>query len=224
MSQTETAVSPRAEATRAALVQSALDLFGAKGFEATSTREIAAAAGANLASIAYHFGGKDGLRTACANSVVATIGEIFARAGGEAAEVERLTPDEARGRLARIAEAVIDAIVARAEAKAIARFVLREMFEPSAAFERLFLGAFAPMHARACAIWSRATGSAEESETTRLAVFALIAQVVYFRIARPAILRRMGWTDIGEAEAAAIKRVVIGNLNAAIAQARGSRT
>ena len=52
----------RGDATRLALIRAALDLFGAKGFEAASTRDVAAAAGANLASIAYHFGGKEGLR------------------------------------------------------------------------------------------------------------------------------------------------------------------
>ena len=95
------------------------------------------------------------------------------------------------------------------------RFVLREMFEPSAAFERLY-GAIGPMHARACAIWARATGAPAESEATRLAVFALIGQVIYFRLARPAVLRRMDWRDIGPAEAAAIKRQVIANLDAVL--------
>lgn len=73
---------PRSEATRAALVRSARELFGAKGFEATSTREIAALAGANIAAIAYHFSGKVGLRRACAEFVVATIG-IFDSAQGD---------------------------------------------------------------------------------------------------------------------------------------------
>ena len=132
-------LSPRSEATRAALVRAALDLFGAKGFEATSTREIAAAASANIASIAYHFGGKEGLRRACADFVVAAIGEIFARAPRARPSRSRgLTPAAARGALAlhRLA-AMIDAIVVRDEARPIVRFVLREMFEPSAAFERL---------------------------------------------------------------------------------------
>ena len=35
--------------------------FGEKGFAATSIREIAALAGSNIASISYHFGGKEGL-------------------------------------------------------------------------------------------------------------------------------------------------------------------
>ncbi|MBN9445309.1 MAG: TetR family transcriptional regulator, partial [Bosea sp.] len=49
------------EGTRQALIRAGLDLFGRNGFDATSTREIAQAAGVNSAGIAYHFGGKDGL-------------------------------------------------------------------------------------------------------------------------------------------------------------------
>ena len=54
--------------TRAALIAAGLRLFGEKGFDATSTRDIAAAANTNIASIAYHFGGKEGLRLACAQA------------------------------------------------------------------------------------------------------------------------------------------------------------
>ena len=53
-----------AEQTRKALVIAALKLFGTVGYDGASTREIAAAANANLGSIAYHFGGKEGLRLA----------------------------------------------------------------------------------------------------------------------------------------------------------------
>ncbi|RUU04606.1 TetR family transcriptional regulator, partial [Mesorhizobium sp. USDA-HM6] len=62
-----------ADQTRAALVQAALKLFGRRGFDGTSTREIAAEAEANIGSIAYHFGGKEGLRAAAADFIVETI-------------------------------------------------------------------------------------------------------------------------------------------------------
>jgi TetR/AcrR family transcriptional regulator, regulator of cefoperazone and chloramphenicol sensitivity len=208
--------STRSEATRAALVRAALDLFGDKGFDATSTREIASAAGANIAAIAYHFGGKDGLRLACADFVVAAISEILAGGLGDAERIEELSPEAARDLLARVVGAMIDGIVARDAARPIARFVLREMFEPSAAFERLFAGVMGPTHIKACSVWSRATGAAAESEGTRLAVFAMIAQILYFRVARPAVLRRMDWRDIGPSQASAIKRVVLANLDAAL--------
>ena len=46
---------------RQRLLHSALRLFAEKGFSKTSTREIALAAGANIASISYYFGDKAGL-------------------------------------------------------------------------------------------------------------------------------------------------------------------
>lgn len=49
------------ELSRERLLQAAMRLFAAQGFNATSTREIALAAGANVAAIAYYFGDKAGL-------------------------------------------------------------------------------------------------------------------------------------------------------------------
>ncbi|AGL17884.1 TetR/AcrR family transcriptional regulator [Actinoplanes sp. N902-109] len=45
--------------TRAEIRRVALDLFTEKGFDATSTRDIAAALGMNQSSLYYHFAGKD---------------------------------------------------------------------------------------------------------------------------------------------------------------------
>jgi len=53
---------PRREATRAALIEAAEQLFAEAGVEAVSTRHIGAAIGAlNTNVVAYHFGGKEGL-------------------------------------------------------------------------------------------------------------------------------------------------------------------
>ncbi|QBE64658.1 CerR family C-terminal domain-containing protein [Pseudoduganella lutea] len=49
------------EQSRERLLGAAMRLFAAQGFNATSTREIALAAGANVAAIAYYFGDKAGL-------------------------------------------------------------------------------------------------------------------------------------------------------------------
>ncbi len=49
---------------RARILYAALALFAAKGFAKTSTREIATAAGANIAAISYYFGDKAGLYAA----------------------------------------------------------------------------------------------------------------------------------------------------------------
>src|ERR1700729_2918378 len=98
----------RGEESRAALVAAALKLLGDKGFEATSTREIAATAGANVAMIAYHFGGKDGLRLACADFVAERLRQIFGAVGDSAAS----TRAEAGAMLKRLARELIRGVVA----------------------------------------------------------------------------------------------------------------
>jgi TetR/AcrR family transcriptional regulator, regulator of cefoperazone and chloramphenicol sensitivity len=54
---------PRSDGIQAKhnLLTNALKLFAEKGFAKTSTREIALAAGANIAAISYYFGDKEGL-------------------------------------------------------------------------------------------------------------------------------------------------------------------
>lgn len=47
--------------TRLNLIETATPLFAKKGFAAVSVRELAHAAGANVAAVSYHFGGKEGL-------------------------------------------------------------------------------------------------------------------------------------------------------------------
>ncbi len=209
----------RGEATRLALIGAALDLFGAKGFEAASTRAVAAAAGANLASIAYHFGGKEGLRLACADHVVETIRGFLAPALAPAGAAT-LTPAAARALLKRVLEAFVAFLVVRPEAQAIARFVVREMFEPTEAFERLYAEAFAPMHERFCVVWSAATGARADSVETRLATLAMLGQILYFRIGRRVALRRLGWSDIGPREGEAIRATLVAHLDAALDAAR----
>ena len=208
----------RGDATRLALIYAALDLFGAKGFEASSTRAVAAAAGANLGSIAYHFGGKEGLRLACADHVVETIRGFIGPT--LAAGPAPLTPAEARALLERVLAAFVAFMVVRPEAQSIARFVVREMFEPTEAFERIYAEAFAPMHERLCAVWAAATGLKADAPATKLATLAMLGQILYFRVARRVALRRLGWNDIGPCEGEAIRSMLTTHLHAALAAAR----
>jgi AcrR family transcriptional regulator len=209
----------RGEATRLALIRAALDLIGAKGFEAASTRALASAAGANLASIAYHFGGKQGLRLACANHVVQSIRGVLGPPLA-AADGAPLTPEAARALLAKAVEAIVAFIVVRPEAQSIARFVVREMFEPTEVFEIIYAQAFAPIHERFCSVWAAATGARAEATETKLATLAMLGQILYFRIGRRVALRRLGWSDIGPREGEAIRATLVAHLDAAIAAAR----
>ncbi len=59
--------------TRARLIAAGLELFGNRGFDGASTREIAAAAGLSAPSLQYYFNDKQGLYRACARDVAARL-------------------------------------------------------------------------------------------------------------------------------------------------------
>jgi AcrR family transcriptional regulator len=210
------------EGTRQALIRAGLDLFGRNGFDATSTREIAQAAGVNSAGIAYHFGGKDGLRQACAEAIIARMQGVLT--GGSPAvsmALDVTDRDAATEQLLALIGRVVSFLTTVPESEVVARFVMREMLTPSPAFEALYGGLFEPVHRRVCQVWAAATGMEPEAPETKLAVFAAIGQVFYFRIARPAVTRRLGWDGIDAEEARLIGEAIRRSVRASILACRG---
>lgn len=199
--------------SRQALVRAAMRAFGEKGFSATSTREIARAAGVNISLIAYHFGGKEGLRTACAQAMVDRISSILTPA---APLPEGVSPETASRMMSAMVAAMVRFIAGSDEARDMASFILRELAAPGPAFDTVYERLFRPMHERACALFALATGGDPESETVKLAVFSMIGQIVYFRLAAPFVLRRTGWSAFGETELAMVSRSLERNLSARI--------
>ena len=117
--------------------------FAEKGFEATGIREIAALAGSNVAAISYHFGGKEGLRAACAEHIVAADAAACWRPPGRTRRRPRTRgggggADRARARpWSRF-------LLLEPEARLVAGFILREMAQPSSALDTVYDGLFEP--------------------------------------------------------------------------------
>ena len=65
------AVQARGEDTRRRILEAALHLFAAQGYEGTSTRQIAEGAVVNLPAIQYYFGNKEGLYRAIIDDITA---------------------------------------------------------------------------------------------------------------------------------------------------------
>lgn len=206
--------------TRAALIAAGLDLFGRRGFDAVSVRDLAAAAGANIAAVSYHFGGKDGLRRACAEAVVAQ----FTAALGGADLPDRPLPDfMAQTLLEDMLSGAVRALISGPGAAPAVAFLLREVLPDPTLTDIIYRGLFERMHGRLCALWGMATGADPDSPATLLRMFSLIGQIAYFRIGQPVVLRRMGWPVLGEDEAEVIRRAVTQNLRAMIAAERAER-
>jgi AcrR family transcriptional regulator len=205
-----------ADATRQSLVEAGLRLFGLKGYDGASIRDIAGEAKTNIASIGYHFGGKDGLRRACAEHVAATIRGIAATALAGAPPPADLTPQQARESLHDFISRAVPFILRDRRVKIMMHFMLREMAAPSIAFDIVYGGVMEPTHKRLCMLWAAATGEEAESEAVRLGVFGVIGQVFYFRFGQEIVLRRMAWKDYGKRETEIIVADVIAALDGAL--------
>lgn len=199
----------RGAETRRRLVMAALDAFGRLGFEAASTRDIAKAAEANLAAIAYHFGSKEALLVAVAEHVVA---EVQKHLGARlalaqtlmAGPLDRMT---ARQMLHGLAEAYIATLLGEAEAERWARFILREQMAPSPAFDTIY-GFVHGAHAIVTGLVARLLDLDPRSEEAAARAFTLIGQIVIFRVAQPIVLKRMQWRSVGPRERALILKIV----------------
>ena len=210
--------------TRLALIRAALTQFGRFGYDGATTRDIAAEAKANIGSIAYHFGGKEGLHEACARHIVDTMQELARPVLTALPDTGSLQPDQAEALLRMALERMAGFVIGQPEAGAIVSFILRELDRPTAALDTVYSGVFEPVHKRFCEVWAAATGEDAESDATKIRVFTLIGQVVYFRIGREAVRRRMGWDRVGEAETAQVVEAAQANLAAILATSRGKRS
>lgn len=197
--------------TRQKLLAAAIDLFGRQGFEGTSIREIARQAKANIAAIAYHFGGKEELYRACLEHIVQSVGQGLGEQLQPSDDLG-LDPDQARKALKDIFFAITGFLLATPQVASFVRVVVREQMDPTPSFDLLYRDFMEPLHRRLCRLWALASGSDAESETTKVAVFSILGQVLLFRIARAGALRRMGWRDIGERELAILRQRIAINV------------
>ncbi|MCR8726149.1 CerR family C-terminal domain-containing protein [Frigidibacter sp. ROC022] len=195
--------------TRAALLDAGLHLFGKKGFDATSTRELAERAGTNVASIAYHFGGKDGLHLACGAELVRRFKAVI---GSHPLPVPE-TAEAARALLERILRQFTGFLLAGSQVSDLVGFMLREVSSNGPVLSLVYSNMIEPKHRELCAIWARASGEPVESEALRLRVFSLLGQVLYFRIGHSIVARRMDWEAFGPAEVDQITQILIENLH-----------
>jgi AcrR family transcriptional regulator len=186
--------------TREMLLATALELFGRHGYDAVSVRMLARHAGANVASIKYHFGGKDDLYAACIEHIIALVAPRVVLLEAIAAEARELAGDDpARRRtlVARIVETALDTFLANPEVRPIVPLVLRELAVPGPHFQRLYDGVFCKVHQTMTAVTGWALGRSPDAAGTVVRAHAVLGQVVIFHIAREILARRLGMADYG---------------------------
>jgi AcrR family transcriptional regulator len=147
----ESSGSDKGALTREQLIAHATRIFAAKGYAGATTREICAAAGANIASIHYYFGDKEGLYRAVLTRPIRAMSDELGRFDDPALPFEQamrqfLTP------LVRMA------LDEDEQDLQVTRLHLRELLEPSAVFREVVAQHIAPLHAVLAALLARHCG------------------------------------------------------------------
>ena len=183
------------EETRKRIVLIALRLFGERGFDGVSTREIAGEAGVNTPALQYYFGSKEGLYQACAELVAEQVrgaaDPMLARA------VRLLEEDAPTVALIEAYCAIVEALIEELfgdEGASWSRFLAREQagFGPGKAFAVIRAQVSSRLERVCCDIVSRLSGAPPEALETRLRVEAINGQFKVFQANRTLTLASLG--------------------------------
>ncbi|MFJ3530032.1 TetR/AcrR family transcriptional regulator [Streptomyces sp. NPDC090132] len=186
---------------RARLRRCALELFAERGFEATSTRAVAAAAGLSPALVTRHFGSKVGLRAAVDEEVLGRIGEALAGAGAGSGDL-----------MASLGDVSAQLFGADPVLRGYLRQVLLEDSEASAdLFARLLRGARGELERLAAA-----GGVRTDSEAQTWAPFQILCLVLgpllLERVMQPGLDRPMFAPEVLDQRSAANQRLLLHGL------------
>jgi len=178
----------RLDNTRRRLIDAASELFAARGFHATTARDIAQRAGANLAAGNYHYGSKKELYLEVLRDQFATIGDALARRGGSkpAAEIARLSRKQALVLLHRRIAVILDLLIGPRPALHGA-LMQREMADPSQALPIIVREFIRPMSEEMEQIVARIAPELSPRDLRRV-VMSIIGQAIFYRFAMPAVL------------------------------------
>ena len=180
------------------MLRAALELFGRHGFDGTTTRMIAAAAGMNLGAIPYYFGTKDELYVEAAAFLAEA---IQARQREPALRWQAAWP--APGETTD-PHTLIDQVVAFLcqQARVLladdfpaewVQFFLRVQAEEGPAFDRLFTQVVAPMQDAVESLVARICGREATDALPRTLTFLAAHQVMSLRLSDALLMRRLGW-------------------------------
>jgi len=215
-------LSKRGAETRQALIDAGLELFGERGFQATSTRLLAERAGANVSAIPYHFHSKEGLYRAVvehiATEVARHLGPVHDEISAELAK-EKLTRSEAKRAITKLMAAFVRLFVESAEPRHWALIVMREQVRPTAAFELLYQIIMRKIHNLLSSLIGTYSGLDPSSDEVKIRAHALLGQVLIFLSSRETILRELQVSQLDERHVELIQRVLQSHVAACLKSA-----
>jgi TetR/AcrR family transcriptional regulator, regulator of cefoperazone and chloramphenicol sensitivity len=185
--------------TRRQLLEAAGEVFAEAGFRDATVREICRRAGANIASVNYHFGDKETLYV-----------EVLRYAQGKALEkyppllgVPADAPPEKK--LHAFVLSLLLRIFDKGRAAWHGKLMSREMIEPTGALDSLVEERMRPMAGLLWQIVADILNRPLNHEQVRLCAFSVVSQCVFYHHCRPVVSRL--FPNLEPLDAAGIERL-----------------
>ena len=165
--------------SRERLLLAAMRLFAEQGFATTSTREIALAAGTNIASISYYFGDKAGLYRAAFSE----------RAPHPDKDVPAFTDPGAtlRESLTAFYAMLLGPLKQGDLARLCMRLWFREMLEPTGLWHEKIDNGIKPAHAGLMLVLGRHMGIAKPGDDVARLAFCIVGLAIQMMVTRDVI-------------------------------------
>ena len=191
--------------TKEKLLQTATELFSKRGIEGVSTRDLAKASGVNLCSINYYFGTKQKLYEAILENVVEKIVSLV---------TDRQISLQNQGlsaleEIKTFAGNLLDLLCSDTISSIQAELLIKEIINPTAAYDKLYLQVIEPLHKRLTSLVMQLTGFSEQEAIIK--THCIMGQAVMFRIHKEALLRRLGTEKYTPELVAEIRKQVLTN-------------
>jgi len=177
------AVQARGEDTRRRILETALDLFAAHGYQGASTRQIADGAGVNLPAIQYYFGNKEGLYRAIIEDIAADTDRHMAsraprvRAALDDADTPR---EELAALLGEMLETFVVLVTSGTQVESRRLIFARAEVEESPGLDILHENGMRQIFNPCLGLLSRIYGKPTTDQEMTVRTLALIGQVVIF--------------------------------------------
>jgi AcrR family transcriptional regulator len=178
----QTASPTFADRRRVELLDAATEVFAERGYHSATIREICRRAGANIASINYHFGDKLGLYTEVLRRAAGAAGHTAARAILGAG----VPPQQA---LRAVIRAMVEGLYGRDRPTVSFRLMRHELVRPTPALTQVVDEVVRPNYDRLRTTVGAMMGLAPDHETTRLCVHSIMGQILFYPQAGPVLAK-----------------------------------
>ncbi len=171
------------DATRQQLLEAAGEVFAEAGFRDATVREICRRAGANIASVNYHFGDKETLYAEVLRYAQSKAMEKYPPLLGVPADAP------AEKKLRAFVLSLLLRIFDKGRAAWHGKLMTREMIEPSAALDSLVKERMRPMADQLRAIVGEILNRPPGDDLVRLCSMSVVSQCVFYHHCRHVVTR-----------------------------------